>query len=112
MLSGPFIGRMPSHFRVNPIVKSFVIAEAFLWSSWDIINPIFSVFVTNQIKDGSIQLAAAGYSTYLISRVIFELFSGPYLARKSDKKKITATVVGMLFLSIGYFGFSLVTEVK
>lgn len=112
MLYGPFLGRKISHFKVNPVVRAFIIAEAFLWSAWDLIIPIFSVFVTNQVRGGNVQLAASGYSTYLITRVVFELFSGPYLAKKSDKKKVIATVIGMILLSVGYFGFSLITEVS
>lgn len=112
MIYGPFLGKKLSHFHVNPVVKAFIIAEAFLWSAWDLIMPIFSVFVTNQVKGGNVQLAASGYSTYLITRVVFELFSGPYLAKKSDKKKIMATVVGMFLLSVGYFGFSIVNDVS
>lgn len=111
MLTGPFMGRGPTHFHVNSVVKSYIMGESFLWSAWNLITPIFAVFVVNNIKYGDIQLAASGYSIYLVSRVIFELLVGPYLSKSSDRKKFMTTIIGMLFLSVSYIGFSQSTQI-
>lgn len=111
MLRESFLGHNPSHFNVNPVVKAYIIADSFLWSAWNLITPIFAVFFVDNINSGSIQLAATGYSIYLISRVVFELLTGPYLAKSSDRKKFISTALGMTLLSVAYLGFSISTEI-
>ena len=44
MLKEQFIGRNPSHFQVNPVVKAFIVSESFLWSAYNFIVPIFAIF--------------------------------------------------------------------
>lgn len=106
MLREKFLGRNPSHFHLNPIVKAYIISESLLWSAWDFITPIFAIFVLKDIGGGTIQVAAAGYSTYLVTRVIFELISGRILMKSDDKGKIFMTIFGITCLSIAYLGFA------
>ena len=68
--------------------------------------PIFGIFIVTNIAGATIQSAAAGYSIYLINRVIFEIISGRVLRGSSDRKKFTITILGMACLSIAYVGFS------
>lgn len=101
-----FLGRRPSHFEINPIVKAYIVSEAFLWSAWDFVLPIIAIFISANIPGGNIKTAATGFSIYLISRVVFELISGKLLLKTSDRKKITIAIFGILFLSLAYFGFA------
>lgn len=107
MLREFFLGKVPSQFTINPIVKSFIISECFLWAGWNFITPIFAIFATTEIINGRIELAASAYSTHLIFRVIFELITGRFLTKGSDKKMFYTSIVGILILSIAYLGFSI-----
>lgn len=106
MLKEMFIGRPPSNFEVNPIVKAFIISETFLWSSWNSVTPIFAIFAATKIPGGSVEIAAFAFSAHLIVRVIFELVSGKILLGANDSKKFTMTIAGILLLSLSYLGFS------
>jgi len=106
MIKEEFIGRNPSHFQVNPLVKAFIISEAFLWSGWYFIVPIFAIFVANKIAGGNVSIAALAFSTYLISRVIFELISSKYFSKSTDNKKLKVTIMGIVLISVGYLGFA------
>lgn len=106
MLKEMFIGRPPSHFQVNPVVKAFIVSETFLWSSWNSVTPIFAIFAATKIPGGSVEIAAFAFSAHLIVRVIFELISGKILLGANDSKKFTMTIIGILFLSLSYLGFS------
>lgn len=106
MIRGLFLGRNPSHFQINPIVKAFIISETFLWSAWNFVTPIFAIFVVSNIEGGNVQIAASVFSVYLIARVFSELLSGRYLLGKSDREKFILTIVGMLLVSLAYVGFS------
>lgn len=111
MFRGPFFGHNPSHFHINPLVKAYMISESFMWSAWNFILPIFAIFITQEIEGGNVQTAAAGYSTYLISRVVFELITGQYLRSSHDKKKILVVLVGMILLGFSYIGFAFSTSI-
>ncbi len=106
MLKEQFIGRNPSHFRVNSIVEAFIISETFLWSAWNFVTPIFAIFVISSIKGGNVQIAASAFSVCLIARLILEIISGKYLDNKSDKHKLFLAIVGMILMSVAYLGFA------
>lgn len=111
MIKEIFIGKKPSDFHMNSIVKAFIISEIFLWSSWNAIIPIFAIFVVNKIPGGNTEIAAASFSTYLISRVIFELISGRYLSRSKDTQKFAISIAGIILISLGYIGFAMTKNV-
>lgn len=106
MLREQFLGKNPSHFQINPIVKSFITSETFLWSAWNFVTPIFAIFVVSNIQGGDVQIAASAFSVYLIARVFSELLSGRYLLKKTDRDKFAITIIGILFISLSYIGFA------
>ena len=105
MLKEQFIGRNPSHFKINPLVEAFILSETFLWSAWYFVIPILAIFVVKDIKGGDIQVAGLAFSFYLLVRIIFEIFTGRYLGG-SQGKSFMITFVGILFLSVSYLGFA------
>jgi sugar phosphate permease len=106
-----FLGKKPSEFHMNGIVKAFIISEILLWSSWNAIIPIFAIFAANKIPGGNTEVAAGSFSTYLIVRVIFELISGRYLSDSKDTQKFMISIVGIILISVGYIGFAMTKNV-
>lgn len=111
MIKEIFIGKRPSDFHMNSVVKAFIISEIFLWSSWNAIIPIFAIFAATQIPGGNTEIAAASFSTYLISRVIFELISGRYLSKSNEMQKFIVTIIGIILMSVGYLGFAITKNI-
>ena len=111
MIKEIFIGRKPSDFHMNAVVKAFIISEIFLWSSWNAITPIFAIFAANKIPGGNTEIAASSFSAYLIVRVIFELISGKYLSRSTEARKFTISILGIILISLGYLGFAITNTV-
>lgn len=107
MLKEQFLGRNPSHFHFNSIVKAFIISEMLIWSAWNFITPIFAVFASTKITGGSVAIAASSYSAHLISRVITEFFSGMRLERASEKNKLIISIIGICFITVSYLGFAI-----
>src|SRR5687768_17431853 len=103
--------RPPLKTGINPIVKAFIISEAFLWSGWYLVIPIAALFIANEIPGGNIQIAATGYSIHLTTRVIFELLSGKYLSKTDDRQKLYASCIGILFTSIALIAFSFTNSI-
>ncbi|MBF8249891.1 MAG: hypothetical protein HW400_492 [Candidatus Levybacteria bacterium] len=112
MIKEIFLGRKPSDFHMNAVVKAFIISEIFLWSSWNAIIPIFAIFAATKIPGGNTEVAASSFSAYLIVRVIFELISGRYLSRSSEMQKFVVTIIGIILMSGGYVGFALTKNVS
>lgn len=111
MLREQYAGRNPSHFlTVDPIVKAYIISESFLWSAWNFTTPIFAVFATQNIKHGSVEVAASSFSTYLITRVVFELIGGKMSSNFNDVKKMYVTIIGAGAISFAYIGFAFATS--
>jgi predicted MFS family arabinose efflux permease len=106
MLKEQFIGRNPSHFHINPLVKSFIVSEAFVWSAWNFFFPIFAIFAATKVIGGNIQFAAFAYSFHLIVRVLVELTSSRYLSKSTERYKIKTTIIGLVLISIAYIGFA------
>lgn len=112
MIKEIFIGKKPSDFHMNAVVKAFIISEIFLWSSWNAIIPIFAIFAATKIPGGNTEIAASSFSAYLIVRVIFELISGRYLSRSTDIRKFTISIAGIILISLGYLGFAMTKNVS
>lgn len=112
MIKEIFLGKKPSDFHVNGVVKAFIISEIFLWSSWNAVTPIFAIFAASKIPGGNTEIAAASFSTYLIVRVIFELISGRYLSKSNDMQKFIVSIIGIILISVGYVGFALTKNVS
>ena len=111
MIKEIFLGKKPSDFHMNPVVKAFIVSEILLWSSWNAIIPIFAIFAATKIPGGNTEVAASSFSTYLIVRVIFELISGRYLFKSNDTQKFVMSIFGIVLISIGYIGFAMTKNV-
>ena len=106
MLKEAFLGRQPSHFKVNPFVRAFIVAESFLWSALNLTTPIFAGFVAAEVAGGSVETAAFSFTAYYICRVISELVTGRYLVGSGDRKKVTTVLVGLFITGLSYLGFA------
>lgn len=107
MLKEVFLGKSPSNFQINPIVKAFIISESFLWAAWNFVTPIFAIFATQNIAGGQIQIAASAYSVHLIVRVIVELIVSRIVAKKSDRRLLIYAIAGIALTSVAYIGFAM-----
>lgn len=111
MVRESFAGHNPSHFKVNSVVKAFIISETFLWSAHHFITPILSIFVARDVSGGNVKIAATTFSVFLIVRVIFELMSGRLLEGKNDRSKMLTTILGMSVITVGYASYALTQNI-
>lgn len=111
MLREQFLGRNPSHFHPNPVVKAFITSEILIWSAWNFITPIFAIFAATKIPGGSVEIAASSYSAHLIARVFAELAIGKYLSKVSDRKKFLISAFGISIISVSFLGFAFVDNI-
>lgn len=112
MIKEIFIGHKPSHFQVNTIVKAFIASEMFLWSSWNLVIPVFPIFAANRIEGGNVALAASAYSMYLLTRLVADIISSRYLTQSNEFEKFIITIMGIALVSIAYIGFAISFKIE
>lgn len=92
---------------MNDAVKAFIASEVLLWSAWNFVIPIVSVFVVDNMAGGSIQLASFAFTTYLISRMIFELYASRRISGLSTAQRAIIDIAGMIVLSVAYLALAI-----
>jgi|GEM_PF-526666 len=102
----------PSALQMNPLVRACIISETFVWSSHNMLAPIFGLFVANQVPGGSLETAAFAYSIYLVVRVVVELLVGRIYSQSNDMRKLTGTIIGLFIASFSYLCFALSGSVE
>lgn len=111
MLSLMYVSRRPLRFRMNSVVKAFIISETFFWSSWNTIMPIFAVFVDKDIIGGNVEIAATSVSVHLFARMLVELVIAKMLGTRNETDKFIFTIMGTTIVAISFVGFALSYDV-
>lgn len=93
--------------RINKVIKTLILSDFFLQSGWGLIGPIFAIFITQQIKNGS--LAAVGFiaATYWLVKSIFQPLVAVLMDKtKGEKDDFWFLIGGMIvanLVPLGYF---------
>lgn len=66
---------------VNKVIRILISSDILLQSGWGLIGPIFAIFLTRQIKGGSLEMVGFVAATYWITKSIAQ----PFIAHMLDK---------------------------
>lgn len=98
-------------FKVNRVVRHFILADLVLYCGWGLVGPIFSVFVIRNIPGATLGTAGAAIGLYWLTRAIVQLPVATYLDKKAgEKDDFYALLLGLILASGAAFGFTLVTN--
>jgi len=59
--------------KVNSLIKVLTFSDVLVVSGWGLINPIFAVFLTQQIKGGNLELVGLSTAVYCILRSALQI---------------------------------------
>lgn len=90
---------------VNSFVKAFIISDALLYSALNVVNILFTVYVTAKIPGGSVGVATTALIVGFLVRIAVELLFGKTSSKLSEQRKIAVIIAGMAAMSLGYAGF-------
>jgi MFS family permease len=93
--------------RLKPFVRAFIISDALLYSSLNIVNILFVLYVTTAVPGGTVQSATGAIAAGLVARIVVELSVGRVSSRLSEQRKLLLIVGGMAAISVSYAGFAL-----
>jgi MFS family permease len=69
--------------KPNRLIVKIIVANFFIQAGWGLIAPIFAIFVTNQIKGGSLELVGIAVGVHWIVKSVIQ----PFLAYRMDVVK-------------------------
>jgi len=93
--------------NVSPFVRAFITSDALLYSSLNLVNILFVVYVTASVPGGTVQSATIALAIGFIARVIVDLSLGKASSKLSELGKLRLIILGMAAISISYLGFAL-----
>jgi MFS family permease len=92
--------------KLNRIIKYLILADLSFWSGWGLVNPIFAIYLSDGIVDGSAIVAGTAFGIYWTTKSLLQYPIGLFLDRtKGDKDDYFFLVLGFLIASsvpIGY----------
>ena len=96
-------------FSINRIVVFLILSNFFIESSFGFIAPVFSVFIIQDIRGGSLAVAGFAAAVYWIAKSVMQLFVGRALDKiPGEKDDLWALVIGHLIMGGAAFLYLLV----
>lgn len=92
---------------INKVIRILITSDFLLQSGWGLIGPIFAVFITQNIKGGSLATVGFVAATYWVTKSVVQLFIGHFLdIKKGEKDDFNFLVCGLFaanLVPLGYF---------
>lgn len=86
-------------------------SDILLQSGWGLIGPIFAIFLTKQIRGGTIEMVGLIAATYWIVKSLIQPFIAHYLDRNhGEKDDLQFLIVGMCVANCIPFGYIFSTQ--
>ncbi|MFA6354583.1 MAG: MFS transporter [Candidatus Paceibacterota bacterium] len=86
-------------FKVNKVVKFFVLADLLLMSGWGLIGPIFSIYIIEKIAGATLLTVGVGTVIYWTVRSVLQLPVANYLDKKMGEADDLRVLIAGLFLA-------------
>ncbi len=95
---------------VNKIIRVLVLGDIMFFSAFGLINPIFAVFITNQIAGATIATVGFAATISLLVRALLQMPIARYIDRhKGEKDDFMFMVAGSTLISIVPFAYFFVS---
>ena len=102
---------MPS-FNFNKIIKTLIVTDMIIYSSWGLVAPIFAVFILNSIKGGDASVVGIATGIYWVTKSILQIPLGKYLDRNhGEKDDHRLMVAGTFMASLIPIGFLISSQI-
>lgn len=87
--------------KINNLIKFLTFSDILIVTGWGLINPIFAVYVTQQIKGGNLELIGLASSVYYILRSVLQLPFARFIdKRKGEIDDFIVMGIGSLFICL------------
>ena len=99
------------YYQVNLVIKILILSDFLVWSSYQLLAPIFALFITDKIH-GSIEVVGIASAIYLITKSVCEIPVGAYIDRsKSERDDLYTALAGTFLTALVYFLYIFINSV-
>lgn len=86
--------------RANPVIKALTVSDIFIVSGFGLASPIFAVFLTENIKGGSLEVVGLAATIYLLTKSLAQLPAAEIIDRiKGERDDFGAMFFGSMAVS-------------
>lgn len=101
-----FVSKLFERVRVNKVIRVLILSDFFLFSGVGLMSPIFAVFITEQIKGGSIQVAGFAAAIYLMCKSLLPIPIARFMdIRRGEKDDFRVMMFGSVMMALVPFAY-------
>jgi len=106
------IGNFIKSFRLNKVVRNFVLADLVLFGGWGLVSPIMAIFIIGEIPGATLVTVGSMAAVYWAVRSSIELPMAT-LVEKTDSEKddLYVLILGLLLVSASAFWLNFVETI-
>ena len=98
--------KIKPNFSINRIIRFLTLSDILILSGWGLVNPIFAVFVTNQVRGGSIEIAGLAITVFLLTKSLVQIPTAWVIDKKRGEiDDFWVMIAGSLIISLTAFLF-------
>lgn len=91
---------------VNKVIKNLIQADVIFLSAFGLINPIFAVFVIDQIVDGDVKIVGFAIAVFWILKSILQIPISKFLDKtKGEKDDLYFLIIGFIIAAVVPIGW-------
>ena len=97
--------------RINRVVKTLVMSDFFINAGFSIFAPVFAVFVTKQITDGSLEVIGFAAAIFQVFKVLFQIPVARILDKnRGEKDDYYSLIFGSAIIALVPFMYLLASQ--
>jgi len=96
-----FVSKLFERVRVNKVIRVLILSDFFLFSGVGLMSPIFAVFITEQIKGGSISVAGFAAAIYLMCKSLLPIPIARFMdIQRGEKDDFRVMMFGSIVMAL------------
>lgn len=97
---------------LNKTIKTLIFSDFLLNSAWGLIGPIFAIFLTQQIKGGSLEMVGLIAAIFWLTKSLVQPFVGYFLdLKKGELDDFKVLFFSMFIVNLVPFGYFFSTQI-
>jgi len=100
------------NYQVNVVIKVLIASDFIVWSSANLVAPIFAIFVADKLPGGSIEAVGIASMIYFIAKCIVEIPVSTYIDKsKSERDDLYSALLGTILNATIFFLYPIIDSV-
>lgn len=100
------------NIKVNIVIKILIMSDFLIWSSYNLLAPVFALFITDNIQGATIEVVGISSGLYFICKSIFEVPVGVFIDKtKGEKDDLYTAVFGTIMFALVYVMYIFIDQV-